>query len=148
MRLLKSDNVFRDIIFALALALLVHLAFENELQKHVQSPLTTLHRAAPSSSEHEYIVHTPDQTILDRIHALQENIKLELQNHPHHRDFIALSKQVEKLAHDYTHTSGATALLGPIGTAGVVLKERKLEEALTHFEREFRAQQKNLLTQH
>ena len=76
--------------------------------------------------------HEADQHILKQIDLAKEQINEALAFFSYPKIEIAqlhsLKQQLVHLKRQYQYTSPAIALLGPIGSAGVVLKEQKLEK--------------------
>lgn len=91
---------------------------------------------APLKKYEPFLAHEVDQNILKQIECAQGQIKQALDvAQPTSLDSAQLRSLQQKLVHlrkQYQSTSPAVALLGPLGTAAIVLKEADLEKELLH----------------
>ena len=81
-----------------------------------------------------FVAHEVDQNVLKQIDCTRNQIEKALElTQPASLDAAQLHSLQQKLSQlrvQYTRTSPAVAMLGPLGTAAIVLKEQELENAL------------------
>jgi len=88
-------------------------------------------------SDESFTVHEVDQTVLDAIDALENqidtaiNVLATANTVAHTIDRLSVMRtQLMEMKEKYSKNSSSMAFLGPIGTAAIVLKERKIEKKL------------------
>jgi hypothetical protein len=110
----------RDVLLLCALFLLAKTAFDRTssfLAEHKQS-----------------LVHELDRTFIDHIYTTQRQLHF-LEEHPVHAHTYAhalaeIKEQLATIEEKYKKNSPSLALLGPIGSAAIVIKEAQLEQKL------------------
>jgi hypothetical protein len=110
----------RDILFLCALLLLVKSAFERT------TSYIKLHK--------DSMVHELDRNFIDHIYTAQRQLHF-LEEHPvyalEYANALAKIKgQLTTIEEKYKKNSPGLALLGPIGSAAIVVKEKELEQKL------------------
>lgn len=86
------------------------------------------------------LIHELDTSFFDTIQTAQRIVGMTRQavnvhtsgeiNHPLARKMASLDRQLDDIEQKYTKNTPALALLGPIGTASIVLKEEQLKQKL------------------
>lgn len=86
---------------------------------------------------HTFTVHEVEEVFLDKIATLAFQLDVMIYSLPNEQDYTQLTHdlrllraELDEIKQRYTKTSPATALLGPLGTAAIVLKEKDLEKQL------------------
>ncbi len=110
----------RDILFLCALLLLVKAAFERT------TSYIKLHK--------DSMIHELDIDFIDQIYTAQRQLHV-LEEHPvyahEYSDNLAeIKRQLTAIEEKYKKNSPGLALLGPIGSAAIVVKEKELERKL------------------
>ncbi len=126
-----SPNMYiRDLLLFVVLILLSIAAFKRS---HRPSISAATKPAAPTASHQPFMVHEVDQEFLQNINRAQEQIEVLFNKNLHtpltfeqHATLNSINNHLTDIHDQYTKTSPGIALLGPIGTTSVVLKERKL----------------------
>jgi hypothetical protein len=113
-------NRIRDILLLGALLLLAKTAFERT------SSFIKLHEKS--------MVHELDRSFIDQIYTAQRQLHF-LEEHPAYsndyaHDIADIKKQLTTIEEKYKKNSPGLALLGPIGSAAIVIKEKELQEQL------------------
>jgi hypothetical protein len=118
--------VFKDLVILLALVFLVSLLIKR-LDKYV-----SLHK--------ESLVHELDTSFFETIKTMQRHAGIAYQAVRSHtiasedttlkRDVKTIHRLLDEIERKYTHNPTALAFLGPIGTASIVLKEKRLNDQL------------------
>lgn len=113
-------NRVRDVLLLCALLFLVKTAFERT------TSFIEVHK--------ESMVHELDRTFIDQIYTAQRQLHF-LQEHPEythdHAEAIAeIKKQLTIIEEKYKKNSAGLSLLGPIGSAAIVIKEKELQQQL------------------
>jgi hypothetical protein len=94
----------------------------------VEAPLEMPQSPAP------FEVHEANADIVQQIETAQTQINqllaLVKPTTKHAAQLKSMQQRLTQLKKEYKNTSPAIALLGPIGTAGIVLKENELEKSL------------------
>lgn len=124
MHFLKGDNWLRDILLFFVLIFLVKTTSDrsNDLQQN--------------ADRQPFTVHEVDQTVVKNIKQAQKQID-KLSAFAQKSDNVELLTTTQELRDtvdilykQYTTTSPALSLLGPLGSAAIVLKEQELEKRL------------------
>ena len=120
----------------------VKLDESDTLELNENAPLEELALVgAPAPHEHAeksepFNVHEVDESVIKQIELAQSQINTALTHiNPTSLDATQLRSLQQRLVYlrvQYQHTSPAVALLGPLGTAAIVLKEGALEKELLH----------------
>lgn len=88
----------------------------------------------PSTPSAAFVVHEANANIMEQIEVAQTHINKLLTIVPpttkQAAQLKSMQQRIVQLKKEYKNTSPAIALLGPIGTAGIVLKENELEKNL------------------
>ena len=86
------------------------------------------------ASEQAFTVHEQDENLVDSIMLIQKHVAILLDKIPHATEQEAqlqsISQRLTQLKKECQITSPAIALLGPIGTTGIVIKENEIEKNL------------------
>lgn len=89
---------------------------------------------ADSQEESEFMVHQADHDTLESIKLAQKQVQALKEITPstskQSAQLESLSHRLVQLKNQYAKTSPGIALLGPIGTAGIVAKENELDKNL------------------
>ncbi len=108
----------------------VVVAIETIQENTIQDDVTSVEKKEAVPFE----VHEVDSHVIKQIECAQNQIDTALEYiKPTSLDAAQLRSLQHKLAQlrqKYSHTSPAVALLGPLGTAAIVLKEEQLENEL------------------
>jgi hypothetical protein len=112
----------RDIILLGALFFLIKTVFE---QNHT---FLVAHKKS--------MIHELDRTFIDHLYTAQRQAHA-LEEHVGHGSIFSaaitdIKNQLATIEEKYKTNSSGLALLGPIGTASIVLKEEKLNQKLLH----------------
>ena len=90
--------------------------------------------ALATDTEEKNVIHQPDKHIMHHLNTLFDQLDDVLTFVDAASQEVAQLKGVKQrllhLKRTYQHTSPAIVLLGPIGSAGIVFKEQKLEKEL------------------
>jgi hypothetical protein len=117
----------RDIFCLLLLIGLSRYAVQRIYQDHTQA-----YRAQVSAEP--FTVHELNQAFLIQLEAAKAQVQQAAQkvsiNTQRAAEVQAIAQELETIYHKYTNNSPALALLGPIGTTAIVLKEYELEKRL------------------
>jgi hypothetical protein len=110
----------RDIFFACALVFLAKTAFERT------TSYIKLHKNS--------MVHELDRNFIDQIYTAQRQLHV-LEEHPvyaleYAHALAEIKAQLATIEEKYKKNSPSLALLGPIGSAAIVVKEAQLEQKL------------------
>ncbi len=115
-------------------------SFNTNVRKHAEKQNTEddiseeLSPAIALDQESEEVVHQPDEHLMYQLNALSDQLSTMLAFiNPVAQEAAQLKSirlYLSKLKRKYQHTSPAIALLGPIGTIGIVAKELELEKEL------------------
>ena len=110
----------RDILFFCALLLLVKTAFERT------ASYIELHK--------DSMIHELDCNFINQIYTAQHQLHV-LEQHPVYAHEYAdtltdIKKQLTTIEEKYKKNSPGLTLLGPIGSAAIVVKEKELEKQL------------------
>lgn len=107
---------------------------QEGVEKQVIDEDISLSITPEEDDDQDNIVHKPDEHLMYQLNALSDQTEDMLQLVDVVSQEAAQLKGVHyylsNLKRKYQHTSPAIALLGPIGTAGIVAKERDLEKEL------------------
>jgi chromosome segregation ATPase len=107
----------RDILLLGALCLLIKTVFERT------TALIELHR--------ESMVHELDHDFMDHIYSAQRQVHFLQENLDTHTNELAeIQHKLASIEEKYKKNSPGIALLGPIGSAAIVIKEEQLQEQL------------------
>src|SRR5579872_1931661 len=110
----------RDVLLLCALFFLAKTAFD---------------RTSSFVAEHKQsLVHELDRTFIDHIYTAQRQLHF-LEEHPVYAHTYAhalgeIKEQLATIEEKYKKNSPSMALLGPIGSAAIVIKEAQLEQKL------------------
>jgi len=115
----NQSHIIRDILLLFTLLCLVNIAFNRTLSFIV--------------AHKDSVIHELDRSFMDHLstaqrlaHRLEQNI-----HDPHGSQEISRIKStLASIEEKYKKNSPALALLGPIGTASIVVKEQQLKEKL------------------
>jgi hypothetical protein len=113
-------NRIRDILLLCALIFLAKTAFD---------------RTSSFVAEHKQsLVHELDRTFIEHIYTAQRQLHF-LEEHPIHahtyaHELAEIKEQLATIEEKYKKNSPSMALLGPIGSAAIVVKEAQLEQKL------------------
>lgn len=112
----------RDILFLCALLLLVKAAFERT------TSFIKLHK--------DSMIHELDTNFIDQIYTAQRQLHV-LEEHPvyaleYGNTLAEIKGQLATIEEKYKKNSPSLALLGPIGSAAIVIKEKELEQKLLY----------------
>jgi hypothetical protein len=123
---IAPGTVFRDVLIFMALVFLLSLLVRR-FDRYV-----TLHK--------ESFVHELDPLFFETIKAVQRHAGLAYQAVRVHtiasedrvlkRSVKTIHQLLDEIEKKYTHNPASLAMLGPIGTASIVLKEKRLNEQL------------------
>jgi hypothetical protein len=107
----------RDILLLITLFFLVKAAYERTFS------FITLHK--------DSVIHELDRNVIDQIYTAQRQLHF-LEEHPVHADTFSLAiaeikEQLTSIEEKYKKNSPGLALLGPIGSAAIVVKEEQLQ---------------------
>ncbi|HLW73276.1 MAG TPA: hypothetical protein VKR54_04475 [Candidatus Babeliales bacterium] len=110
----------RDIILLCMLFFLIKTAFERA------TAFLALHNQS--------MVHELDRSFIDQIYTAQRQLHF-LEEHPVYADTYAhniaeIKNQLTNIEEKYKKNSPGLALLGPIGSAAIVVKEEQLQQKL------------------
>lgn len=129
--MLKNKNRLRDLLFFIFLILLIKYATDLEKEK----PCAEQQEQPPV--EKAFAVHELDEQFLDSIkttrHDLQslENATKKQGNYDNYKAQLdELTEELDHIETKYKKNSPALALLGPLGSASIVLKEQELAKKL------------------
>ena len=122
---IKPGVIIKDIIILLALIFLLSLLFKR-VNKYI-----AIHK--------ESIIHELDTSFFDLIKTMQRHAGIAYQ--AIHHDLVAenpslkrtiktIQESLESIEQKYIHNPAGLALLGPIGSAAIVLKEQQLQDQL------------------
>jgi cell division protein FtsB len=117
MNIKKNYCFIRDFIFLTLLFLLIYFARKNK-KKKIKKPI----------AQNSFVFHEIDTAFIDTIKKIEHYTKIA-----YNKDFFSkayadeIIMQLQQIKKKYTTTSPATALLGPIGTTAIVLKEQRLK---------------------
>lgn len=110
----------RDILLLISLFFLVKIAFDRTFS------FITLHK--------ESIIHELDRDFIDQIYTAQRQLHF-LEEHPLYADTFAhdigeIKSRLALIEEKYKKNSAGLALLGPLGSAAIVMKEEQLQHKL------------------
>jgi septal ring factor EnvC (AmiA/AmiB activator) len=110
-------NRIRDVLLLCALFFLVK---------------TALDRTSSFLAEHkESIIHELDRNFIDQIYTAQRQLHFLQENLNTHTDELAeIQHKLASIEEKYKKNSPSLALLGPIGSAAIVIKEEQLQQQL------------------
>lgn len=98
-----------------------------------EAPMVEAHEESTPTPE-PFVVHEANADIVAQIETAQAQINQLLTivkpTTKHAAQLKSMQQRLAQLKKEYKNTSPAIALLGPIGTAGIVLKENELEKSL------------------
>lgn len=118
--IMNKNIIIRDILLFCLLILLIPIAIKR-IDWHVDSTYIT----------QPFEIHKPNKTVIDKIKVAREKIdsikKMEI-SPPLESQLLQMKKELITLEKKLHKNSPATFLLGPIGTASIVLKEKDIEE--------------------
>ncbi|MCA9769888.1 hypothetical protein KC460_00785 [Candidatus Dependentiae bacterium] len=126
---MKHKTLLKYVFFIAIAYLGLHYAVLND------SPSTNASGASNSTQE-KFTVHELDKKFLANIETLSEQLHVALAIAHDSGDpirikkFSVLEKELKDIEKKYRKNSPATAILGPFGTAAIVLKEKKLANQL------------------
>lgn len=107
----------RDILLLCALLLLIKTVFERT------AALIELHK--------ESMIHELDRDFIDHIYTAQRQVHFLQENLDTHADELAeIQHKLANIEEKYKKNSPGIALLGPIGSAAIVIKEEQLQQQL------------------
>ncbi len=150
---------FRDIVMLIALGMLLGIAFKR--YHRIRTPLPSIEPSTlplenpqetlaiesqtdavqePTPLPYPFEVHELDQAFLNQIHdALAQGSRLQqLAAQTIKLDRVATQRldrilqAIREIKTNYSQNSPAVALLGPLGSTAIVIKEKKLTEQLLH----------------
>lgn len=110
----------RDILIFILLVLLVRFALQRNA-KEGDKPFV-IHEIDPQMATY----------LTQALQQFEHYLKLPMLSDDDVLETTAALERIENIEKKYMHTSPAIALLGPLGTTSVVLKERNLENQLLH----------------
>jgi len=125
----------RDLLFFLLLVVMIHVALRK---KQLPEAHPTLFAPANRADTAYVDFHEPDPLLLERFEVLQNKIAIALKS-PHiasdsKEDLLRTQKRLHHIITSYRNTHPALALLGPIASTGIVLKEQSLEKDIAKLE--------------
>jgi hypothetical protein len=105
------------------------------VEKELPAPMVSLQEeTSVESSPGQFAIHEVDQDIVQQIETAQAHInqllKIVRQTSKQAAQLHSMQQRLAQLKKEYQRTCPAIALLGPIGTAGIVLKETTIEKNL------------------
>lgn len=116
----KLLSIGRDLFLFCTLIALLQIALEHNVS------FITEHKKS--------LIHELDRDFIDQLYTAQRQLHT-IEEHPiyeieYEATIANLKKQLATIAEDYKKNSPGLALLGPIGTASIVIKEEKLNKKL------------------
>lgn len=126
MRFFKEPNIARDAIFLLLLIAGVHIILERNSKIYIQQLKNaySTHEIDPHFLTQIELLHHQLQTVvtfLDKVNNKELNEKFG-------QKLIAMKDNAAEIFKKYGRRRPAVALLGPIGTLGIVMTEQELEK--------------------
>lgn len=125
----------RDFIFFLLMIVMIKVALDK---KQLPQADSSLFAPANNSTVDNSPFHEPDHKLMERLTSLRNQTQKALQApdlEPHkEKALLNTQKRLSYLLDSYTHSSPALALLGPIASTGIVLKEQSIEKELNEIE--------------
>jgi hypothetical protein len=137
--MLQKKNWGRDLLFAIALLALIKNRIDQCSQERRITPPKKLSRSSlsyPPTSNTTGLTKQ-EQQFVEQFNVIKKHIK-KLEHHIEHANYSekqlqamsykirALRKELDTIYHKFFKLSPATLLLGPIGAASSVMKERQL----------------------
>lgn len=115
----NENHIIRDILLLFALFFLGNIAFNRTISFIV--------------AHKDSLIHELDRSFIDQlstaqrlVHRLEQNI----QNDQELQEVNRIKSTITAIEEKYKKNTPALALLGPIGTASIVIKEQQLQEKL------------------
>jgi hypothetical protein len=123
---IKPGTAFKDLVILIALIFLLSLLAQR-LNKYV-------------SLNKKSLVHELDASFFETIKTMQRHAGVAYQAVRAHtvasedavlkRTIKTINRLLDEIETKYTHNAASLAFLGPIGTASIVLKEKRINEQL------------------
>lgn len=136
MKLEQTPSALRDALMLLLLVLLAHHAIKRACKIVYRNSSQTI------AQQSSFTVHEVDPHIKAQLQLIEH--QLETARHlplsaAQEQERAGITARFAELKKRYLHTSPATALLGPLGTTAVVLKERDLNRKIVKELQDFSA---------
>ncbi len=125
----------RDFLFLLLMIVMIKVALSK---KQLPQAYPSLFAPANKSDAGHLSFHEPDHKLMDRLTFLRDQAQKALQApdlEPRKKEgLLGTQKRLSELLDTATYSSPALALLGPIASTGIVLKEQSIEKELNEIE--------------
>lgn len=134
----KKPEVVAPVLYAPAKQSATSMTRSIPMGEQTPQPIAPLAMDAPEPEQQptdaSFVVHEANSNIIEHIetaqHQINQLLALVKPATKQAAQLKSMQQRLTQLKKEYKNTSPAIALLGPIGTAGIVLKENALEKNL------------------